>query len=380
MNFGFTPDQDALYEAARAVGREIGQDAIARDASGTFDLAGFRRCATLGVQGWVGPVAYGGRGLSHVTAVHGLEGLGFGCVDNGLTLALNSQIWAVQAPLQSFGTEDQKKRYLTGLIDGTLVGAHAMTEPHSGSDAFSLTATAEKVDGGYRLNGHKIYITLAPLADVFLVFASTNPAAGKWGLSAFLVDGTSAGCQATAPQDKLGMRTVPLSELHLDDCFVPDANLLGRPGSGLSIFNHTADYERSFILASHVGTMARLRDECVAFARERQQFGKPIGQFQSVSNRIADMTVRIETARLFLYKLAWMKDTKQPTTLESAMTNLQHSEAFVQTAMDAVRIHGGRGYLAEHGIERNLRDAIGSVLYSGTSDVQRNIVARVLGL
>ena len=172
----------------------------------------------------------------------------------------------------------------------------------------------------------------------------------------------------------------PMGELVFQDCFVPEENRLGAEGSGAKIFNHSMEWERSCILASHVGAMERQLEECIAYARERQQYGQPIGKFQSVANRIADMKVRLETARLILYKVAWLKKTGKPAVMEAALAKLYLSEAFVQSSLDAIRIHGGYGYMTEFEVERDLRDAVGGTLYSGTSDIQRNIIARLLGL
>ncbi|MHC4910397.1 MAG: acyl-CoA dehydrogenase family protein, partial [Planctomycetota bacterium] len=323
---------------------------------------------------------YGGCGLDIVTSVRMLEGIGYGCRDNGLTLGLNGQIWAVQEPILMFGSEEQKQRYLPRMCDGSLLAAHAMTEAESGSDAFSLKTTAERTEGGYILNGRKIYVGLAPVAGVSLVFANTNPAVGRWGITAFLVDNDLDGCEVSPPSSKMGLRTSPLGELTFRDCFVPESGRMGPEGAGVSIFNHSMDWERGFIFASHVGSMARQLDDCVAFARERNVFGNPIGKFQSVSNRIAEMRLRVETARLLIYKLAWMKQEDQPAMLEAAMTNLHLSESFAANSLDAIRIHGGRGYLTDFEVERDLRDSVGGVIYSGTSDIQRNIIAQVLGL
>ncbi len=351
-----------------------------RDAAGSFDPELWQRCAAFGVLGWCMPEAFGGEGLDVVTTIRMLEGLGYGCRDNALTLGLNGQIWSVQEPLLQFGSEQQKQRYLPRLCSGELLAAHGMTEPDSGSDAFSLKTRAEKVAGGYVLNGQKSCIGLAPVAGIALVFANTNPAAKQWGVSAFLVESRSEGFTASQPRRKMGLQTSPLGDIVLENCFVPEEYRLGPEGIGVSIFNHSMDWERSFIFASHVGSMARQLDDCVQYARQREQFGKAIGDFQSVSNRLADMKLRLETSRLLLYKLAWMKERGEHAALESAMTKLHIGESFVANSTDAMRIHGARGYLSEYEVERDLRDALGGVIYSGTSDIQRNIVASVLGV
>jgi alkylation response protein AidB-like acyl-CoA dehydrogenase len=381
MELGWTDEQRARYDECVAFAQEhLNVDLRERDASGTFLMALWTKCAEFGVLGWWVPPEYGGGGLDVVTTIRMLEGIGYGCRDNGLTLALNGQMWSVQEPLLQFGSDEQKRRYLPRLCAGELLAAHGMTEAESGSDAFSLQTTAERVDGGYVLTGRKVYIGLAPVAGLSLVFANTDPAVGRWGISAFLVESGFDGVTATPPASKLGLRTAPLGELHLDRCFVPEANRLGPEGVGVSVFNHSMDWERSFIFASHVGSMARQLDDCVRFARERQVFGQPIGRYQSISNRIAEMRLRLETSRLLLYKLAWMKQEGHSAMMEAAMAKLHIGEAFAANSLDAVRIHGGRGYLSEFEVDRDLRDALGGVIYSGTSDIQRNIIAQVLGL
>jgi alkylation response protein AidB-like acyl-CoA dehydrogenase len=382
MDFGWTDEQLARRAAACAFARgELTDDALEeRDHEGRFARDLWERCARFGILGLSVPAEFGGGEIDLPTAMLVMEGLGEGCPDNGLAFALNAQIWTVQRPIVRFGSDAQKQRYLPGLCGGTLLGAHALTEPEAGSDAFSLTMRAERRGDGYVLNGTKCLVTLAPIADVALVFASTNPAAGKWGVSAFLVERDSPGFRASATQHKMGLRTVPIGSLHFEDCIVPESARLGPEGAGVSIATHSLEVERCCILASQLGAMERQLQRSIAFARSRRQFGQPIGKFQAVSNRVADMKLRIETARLLLYKVAWLVERGQPAMMEAALLKLYLSEAFVESGMDAIRIHGGIGYLSETGVERDLRDAVGGVLYAGTSDIQRNIVSRLLGL
>ena len=381
MDFSWTDAQEERYTACVSFARKhLNEDLKVRDMDHAFDPNLWQRCGEFGVLGWCIPKKYGGAGLDIITTIRMLEGIGYGCRDNALTLALNGQIWSVQEPLLHFGSEQQKLRYLPKLCSGELLAAHGMTEPDSGSDAFSLQTRAEKVPGGYLLNGQKCYIGLAPIAGITLVFANTKPEVGQWGVSAFLVENGFNGYSASQPKPKMGLHTSPLGDIELRDCFVPEENRLGPEGGGVSIFNHSMDWERSFIFTSHVGAMARQLEECVEYARQRKQFDKPIGHFQSVSNRIANMKLRLETARLLLYKLAWMKQRGDHAALEAAMAKLHLGEAFAANSVDAMRIHGARGYLSEYEVERDLRDAFGGVIYSGTSDIQRNIIGRVLGL
>lgn len=334
----------------------------------------------MGIQGLSVPETYGGTGADILTTMLVMEGLGYGCKDNGLIFAINAQMWSVQHPILTFGTEEQKERYLPKLCAGEWVGAHGMTEPDSGSDAYSLRTRAERQGDRYTLNGRKTFVTNAPIADVFVVFATLDPSKGIGGITAFIIEANTPGLLVEGPLSKMGLRTSPLAEVVLEGCEVPIENRLGPEGAGVSAFNSSMEWERSCILASHVGAMERQLEICVRYARERRQFAKPIGKFQSVANRIADMKVRLETARLLLYKVAWLKKTGKSAVLEAALAKLYLSECFVQSSMDAIRIHGGYGYMTEFEVERDLRDAIGGTLYSGTSDIQRVVIARWLGL
>ncbi|MEM7456393.1 MAG: acyl-CoA dehydrogenase family protein [Planctomycetota bacterium] len=381
MNFSRDRRLETLCEEMRQFAEQkLERDLQRRDAEGSFHEENWQACAGKGILGLYVPEEYGGSGYDMVTTIHLLESLGYGCPDNGFTLGINGQMWAVQEPILKFGTEEQKKKYLPPMINGTSKGAHGMTEESSGSNAFQLKTTAEKVDGGYVLNGKKIYIGLGPVADIILTFASTNPGRGRWGISTFIVDAKSNGITLSPAQSKMGLRTGPMGEIEFKDVFVPADCLLGKEGAGASIFNSSMDYERSFIFTSHVGSMARQLDDTVLFVKQRKVGGDPIGKFQSVSNRIADMKVRLETARMFLHRCASLIDQGQPVSMEAAMAKLVISELFVENSLSSIRLHGGKGYLSGSDSERDLRDAIGGVIYSGTSDIQRNLIAALLGL
>ncbi|MCX6049748.1 MAG: acyl-CoA dehydrogenase family protein [Chloroflexi bacterium] len=381
MDFAWNTEQLEYKTAAiRFAQKELTAGVIERDQQECFGRDLWDKCADFGVLGLPFPEAYGGAAADILTTLLAMEGLGYGGKDNGLLFALNAQMWAVQHPICEFGSAEQKARWLHRLIQGKLIGAHGMSEPDSGSDAYSLRTRADKCEGGYRLNGTKIFVTNGPVADLAVIFASTAPENGSWGISAFVVEAATPGFVLGKPIAKMGLRTAPMGELILQDCFVPTANRLGPEGSGAHIFNSAMEWERACILGTQVGAMERQLEECVAYARNRQQFGQPIGKFQAVSNRIAEMKVRLETARLLLYKTAWLKQQGQPAHMEAAMAKLYLSEVFVESSLDAIRIHGGYGYTTEFEVERDLRDAIGGTLYSGTSDIQRNLIARYLGI
>ena len=381
VDFSLSPEQRRLRdEIRRFAHKELNDDLVRRDRSGEFPREAWERCAKVGIQGLPVPEEHGGSGADPVTIMVAMESLGYGCRDNGLLFSLNAQMWSCQLPLVTFGTDEPKARYLPGLSDGSLIGVQAMTEPGSGSDAFSLATTARRDGDGYVLNGSKTFITNAPVADVFVVFATSDPASGLSGLSAFLVDRDTDGLTVTGPVDKMGLRTSPMGDVFFDDCRVPAENVLGEPGAGMMLFSTSMHWERACILAPAVGTMERQLEEAVRYARERKQYGQPIGKFQAVSHRIADMKVRLETARLLLYRLGWRMGRGRVPPLDAAMVKLYLSECLVQSGLDAIQVHGGAGYMAESEVERDLRDAVGSRIYSGTSEIQRNIIAAQLGL
>jgi len=381
LDFAWTDEQLAYKKAViEFAKRSLNGDVISRDRAGEFSREWWRKCAQFGVQALPMPEEYGGLGADILTTMLTMEGLGYGCPDNGLIFGLNAQLWSVQMPILLFGSQAQRQKYLPGLCTGELIGAHGMSEPDSGSDAFSLRSRAVRENGGYVLNGTKTFVTNAPIADMALVFATVDPAKGMWGVTGFLVEKGTPGFTITRDIEKMGLRTSPMSELVFEDCHVPEENRLGAEGLGSKIFDSSMEWERSCILASHLGAMERQLERCIEYGRERKQFGQPIGKFQSVANRIVDMKVRLETARLLLYKVAWLKKVGRPATLEAAMAKLYLSECFVQSSLDAIRVHGGYGFMTEFGIERDLRDAVGGTIYSGTSDIQRSIVARLMGL
>ena len=381
MDFSWSDDQLALRRSiVEFAQRELGEGILADDRSGTLSRSKWRKCAEMGIHGLAVPEAYGGTGHDVLTTVLALEALGYGCADAGLLFAIGAQMWAVQAPILRFGSEEQRRHYLPRLIAGEIIGAHAITEPGSGSDTFSMTATAEKRGEEYVLNGSKTFATNAPVADLFLVFATTNPKRGFMGVTAFLVDKGTPGLTAGKAIDKMGIRTSPMGEVFLSDCVVPVSSRLGGEGNGGTIFTHSMGWERTCILAGAVGAMERQLDTCIAYATQREQFGKAIGKFQSVSNKIVQMKIRFETSRLLLYRAAWLRANGQDATAEVAMAKLCISEAHVASSLDAIQIHGGYGYSAEMGIERDLRDAVGSRIYSGTSEIQHEIIARAIGL
>lgn len=381
MDFSWTEEQLTFKDAVTAfAAKELNDDLIARDRNGELSLENWRKCGRFGILGLPYPEQYGGSDADILTTMLTMEGLGYACRDNGLIFAMNAQMWSVQMPIFTHGSEAQKEKYLAPMCRGELIGAHGMSEPDTGSDAYSLHMRAERCEGGYVLNGSKMFVTNAPIADLAVVFATVNPQRGMWGVTAFIVEKGAPGFTISRDIEKMGLRTSPMAELVFQDCFIPEENRLGPEGAGAQIFNASMEWERSCILASHIGAMERQLESAVNYANEREQFGQPIGKFQSVANRLVDMKIRLETARLLLYKVAWLKSEGKPAVMEAAMAKLYLSECFVQSGIDAVKTFGGYGYMTEFEVERDLRDAIGGTLYSGTSDIQRNIIARMMGL
>ena len=381
MDYSFSPEQEQLRQATTEFAQgQLNESLAKREKEAIFSREDWQKCADFGILGLNAPAEYGGQDYDVVTTVAILEALGYGCRDNGLPVGLNSQIWSIQAAIQEFGSAEQKSKYLREMVSGKSIGAFAITEAESGSDTYSMQARARRVDGGYLLKAEKHYITNAPIADVAVIFASTDPDAGRWGISAFIVENGTEGFSRGNDRDKMGLKTSPFGELYLHDCFVPEENRLGPEGAGVSIFATSMESERGYILSSQLGAMQRQLEEAIEYARSRRQFDQPIGRYQSVANRIVDMKLRVETCRLLLYKLAWLDAQGESRPMDAALTKLQLSESFIDSSLDAIRIHGARGYVQELGIERDLRDSIGGIIYSGTSDIQRNVIARMLGL
>lgn len=381
MNFDFPLEyleyQKKVKEFAQ---NHLNDNVQQRDRESVFAEDLWQKCADFGIQGLAAPAKYGGsfKKVELQRAILAMIGLGYGCLDNGLGLTLNAHMWSVMMTITEFGTEEQKEKYLPKLSNGSWIGCHALSEEGSGSDVFNMQTTAIREGDFYVLNGKKVWVTLAPNADIAIVFALTNPKVGKWGVSAFIIESNIVGYTASANQEKMGMRTASFGTITFTDCKVPVENRIGQEGAGMSISNYSLEYDRCFILASVIGAMDRQIEECITYAKERKQFGKPIAEFQAVSHRIAEMKLRLETSKLLLYKLAWLKEKGETAPMDSALLKLQLSESAVSNSLDLIRIFGAKGYVTEFGIERNLRDVVGSVILAGTSDIQKNIIAKML--
>ncbi len=346
----------------------------------SFSRPRWERCGIAGIQGLPVPKEYGGQGYSASETAVILEALGYGCPDNGLLAAISAHLLSCVVPVWKFGSEEQKKRYLPSLCNGVWVAAHGATEPEAGSDIFHLQTSAERRGDNYILSGTKIYILSAPVADLFIVFARLNTEKSQDGLTAFLVERETPGFSVVRTIDTMGLRHALMGEVTLDQCAVPQDHRLGTEGYGSLIFQMSMGWERTLILATHLGTMRRVLEKCVTYAQKREQFGQRIGKFQSVSNSIADMRVRIEAGSLLLYRAAQLIDKGNPDILEAATVKLFLSEAAVSTYLEAIRIHGALGYTHDTEFAEDLQDAVGTLIFSGTSDIQRQIIGRLLGI
>jgi len=382
MDFSLNEEQVMLRaEIIRFAQQELNKGALERDRQSYFARDLWLKCGEMKLQGLTVPEEYGGADLDALSTAVALEALGYGCHDGGLVFSICAHLLSCVIPVCKFGNEEQKRRYLPGLCDGTLIAVNAMSEPGSGSDAFAMSTRAKPDGNGFRISGRKTFSSNGPVADVALVFAVTDPEKGfHGGITAFLVENGQSGFRADQKFEKMGLRTCLISELVFEDVHVGQDAILGGIGAGATLFSHAMDWERVCLFASHVGTMERLLEKAIQYARTRIQFGQAIGKFQAISHRIADMKVHLEAARLLTYRAAWRLNQTRRVSLDASIAKLFVSEALVKTALSTVQIFGGYGYLTDNEVERTLRDSVASTIYSGTSEMQRNIIARWLGL
>ena len=339
------------------------------------------KCGEMGLQGLPVSAEHGGVGLDPLSTAVALEAFGYGCEDGGLVFSVCAHLLACVVPVWKHGSEAQKAQYLPRLCNGQLIAVNGMTEPGAGSDAFAMATTAEEVSGGYRIRGTKTFNSNGPVADVAVAYAVTDRGKGyHGGVSAFLVEAGEGGFGVGQTFHKMGLHTAPISELVFDDVVVPRDAMLGGPGAGGSIFTQSMDWERVCIAAAHIGTMERLLEKAIQYARQRKAYGQAISKFQAVSHRVVDMKVRLEAARLLTYRSATLLEKSRTVSMDAAMTKLLVSESLVESALDTLRVLGGYGYMEEYDVERTLRDSVAGLIYSGTSDIQRNIIAGWLGL
>lgn len=323
---------------------------------------------------------WGGLNKDLLATMYALERLGYSSRDTGLNFSISTQIVSVGIPLQKFGSQTLKDRYLPSILDGSLIGAHAITEPNHGSDATNIRTTAVRDGDHYVINGSKTFITNGPIADLLMLYVRTGAEGSLMGISVFLVERGTPGLVVGPAIEKMGLRTSPLSELVFDALRVPAMNMVSAPGAGFLVLDYVMKREILFSFSVTLGEMQYRLERCVAYVKKRKQFGQAIGKFQAISHKIADMEIAIETTRKWLYDTAEKVMANKETMMDVAVAKIVASEANVATALAALQIFGGNGYMTEQGIEKDVRNALAGTIYSGTSEIQRNRVASILGL
>lgn len=379
MAHGWSEEQERGFAAAAEFARvEINPTLGARLDNGTLPRELWRRCGEFGWFGQTLPAEAGGVGNDVLTAVRAWQGLGYGCLDAGMLMALGTHAWCVTLPIYRFGNPQQRARFLAPLVRGEAIGAIAISESEHGSDAREFTTRAVARGAGFVLQGTKTFVTNAPAADLFLVFATTRPGGGYFGASAFLVERGSAGVRVGPPLAKMGLKTSPMAEVAFDEVALGPEHCLGEPGAGQALMRAALEWERGCLLAPAVGVMERLLAATASHCVARRQFGRPIIEFEAVGHQLAEMKLRLERARLFLEDFARRKDAGAKADVEAAMAKLEISERWNQCAATALHLHGAYGYCADLEFERTWRDAVASRIYSGTSEMQRNAIAESL--
>lgn len=379
MDFSWTHEQENLYKKVLLLAQEkLNKQNISPDRFWSREQ--WRQAATVGIQGLSVPERFGGGGWEALSVAYALEALSYGCEDTGLVFSLAAHLCACSMPIVEYGSPSLQERWLPGLCNGEVIGANAITEENAGSDVFALETRAVREGDTYILNGKKSYVTNGPLADLFVLYAVTNPRHGYLGLTGFVVERETPGLNFSEPLQKMGLTSTPACQVILQECRIPASNCLGNEGQGALIFNRSMQWERACLFALYIGQMERQCDQTIRHVCNRRQFGTPLGKKQAVAHRLADMKLRLESARLLLYRACWLFDQGQQAVLEIALSKLAVSEAAIQNGLDAIQLHGSSGYDQKVSIERMLRDAIPGTLFSGTSEMQRDIVARELGL
>lgn len=337
----------------------------------------WKKISDFGFLGLVIDEESGGLGENYLTAAVALEALGYGCENNGFVFVVNNHIWVSQNLIYLYGKKESKDKYLPDMIEGKKIGAIAITEADSGSDALSMGTYAYEQDGNYILNGSKMFISNGPIADVFIVFAVTQKEPKK-GYTAFIVEKDFPGVHIGKDIEKMGLGACPTCEITFTNCVVPRENIIGEINEGQNILTNALEWERCYEFAPHIGAMQRVMEKCITYVNQRKQFGKPIKDYQAISHKISDMKISIEMARLMLYKIAWLKDNKRSAYFEVSIFKVFVSENYIKTCRDALQIFGAYGYTKEYSIERELRDALACSIYSGTNEMQRNTIFQML--
>ncbi|MBI0387165.1 acyl-CoA dehydrogenase [Thermoactinomyces sp. CICC 24227] len=377
MEFQLSEEHEMMRKMVRDFAlKEVAPSAAERDEQERFDRTIFEKMATLGLTGIPFPEEYGGGGADFLSYVIAVEELSRVCASTGVTLS--AHISLASWPIFKFGTPEQKERFLRPLAEGKKLGAFGLTEPGSGSDAAAMKTTAVRDGDDYVLNGSKIFITNGGEAEIYVVFALTDPSLKHKGTTAFIVEKGTPGFSIGKKEKKLGIRSSPTTEILFEDCRIPASQRLGEEGEGFKIAMMTLDGGRNGIAAQAVGIAQGALDEALSYAKERHQFGKPIAKKQAIQFKLADMVTQIEAARLLTYQAAWRESEGIPYGKASAMAKLFAGDVAMQVTTEAVQIFGGYGYTREYPVERMMRDAKITQIYEGTNEIQRVVIANHL--
>ncbi|MFJ7032956.1 acyl-CoA dehydrogenase AcdA [Bacillus cereus] len=377
MHFKLSEEHEMIRKMVRDFAKnEVAPTAAERDEEERFDRELFDQMAELGLTGIPWPEEYGGIGSDYLAYVIAIEELSRVCASTGVTLSAHTSLagW----PIFKFGTEEQKQKFLRPMAEGKKIGAYGLTEPGSGSDAGGMKTIAKRDGDHYILNGSKIFITNGGIADIYVVFALTNPESKQRGTSAFIVESDTPGFSVGKKESKLGIRSSPTTEIMFEDCRIPVENLLGEEGQGFKVAMQTLDGGRNGIAAQAVGIAQGALDASVEYARERHQFGKPIAAQQGIGFKLADMATDVEAARLLTYQAAWLESEGLPYGKESAMSKVFAGDAAMRVTTEAVQVFGGYGYTKDYPVERYMRDAKITQIYEGTQEIQRLVISRML--
>lgn len=377
MDFQLTDEQEMLRKMVRDFAKkDVEPTAAERDEEERFDRDIFDKMGELGLTGIPWPEKYGGIGADYVSYCIAVEELSRVCASTGVTLSAHLSL--ASWPIYTYGNEVQKQTFLTRLATGEALGAYALSEPGAGSDVASMKTTAKADSDHYVLNGNKVWITNGGVADIYIVFAKTDVDAKHKGISAFIVEKGTEGFTFGKKEKKLGIRSSPTTELIFENCRIPKANMLGAEGDGFKIAMSTLDGGRNGIAAQALGIAQGALDAAAGYAKEREQFGKPIAHNQGISFKLADMATDVEAARLLTYQAAWLESKGLPYGKQSAMSKLFAGDAAMRTTVEAVQVFGGYGYTKDYPVERYMRDAKITQIYEGTNEIQRLVIGRML--
>jgi butyryl-CoA dehydrogenase len=377
MDFELTDEQRLIKETARDfTDNELIERTRENARNHHFDLELVAKIAQQGYLGAIVPQEYGGAGLDYVSYGLIVEEIGRG--DSSIRTVISVQTSLVCSAILKWGDEDQKRKYLPRLCSGEWLGCFGLTEPDTGSDAANQRTRARKTDSGWVINGAKMWISMGDYAKVALIFAQTDPELGYRGLACFLVDSDQPGFQAQPIEHKMGLHASDTASIALDDVEVSDEDMLGRVGDGFKVAMSALDSGRYSVAAGCVGICQGCVEESVSYAKEREQFGRPIASFQLVQAMIADMVLKTDASRLLVWRAGWLKDKGRPNTTETSIAKLHATEAAVECANLAIQVHGGAGYVDDHPVERYFRDVRVTTLYEGTSQIQKLIIGRAM--